>query len=194
MRCMCERFGRGDCVREGRRLLRWVIGLALCLTCPMASAADAQAPLDVEAAYLARLAPFVVWPPSLFSAAAVPLVLCVQGADPFGDRLDRMTAGQGVGSHPILVRRVARLDADSGCEVAFVGGSPTQSQSAALRAVEGQPVLTVTDGEAEGGGKSMIRFVLIEGRVRFMIDAGRAGQSGLTISSKLLALAVDVKR
>jgi hypothetical protein len=171
-----------------------VFGLALGLGLPMAPAALAQPPLDVEAAYLARLAPFVVWPPSLFSTAAVPLVLCVQGNDPFGERLDRMTAGQGVGSHPILVRRIARLDGDSGCEVAFIAGSPTQSLAAALRAVEGQPVLTVTDADTDGGGKSMVRFVQIDGRVRFMIDAGRAGQSGLTISSKLLALAVDVRR
>jgi hypothetical protein len=184
----------GVCVRRDRRLLRWIFGLAFCLTYPAVSAADSPPPLDVEAAYLARLAPFVVWPPSLFSAPAVPLVLCVQGNDPFGDRLDRMTAGQGVGSHPILVRRIARLDADSGCEVAFIGGSPIQSQSAALRAVEGQPVLTVTDSDTDGGGKSMVRFVVVEGRVRFMIDAGRAGQCGLSISSKLLALAVDVKR
>lgn len=170
------------------------MGLALCLACPMASAADSQTSLDVEAAYLARLAPFVIWPPSLFSGAAVPLVLCVQGNDPFGDRLDRMTAGQGVGSHPILVRRIARLDPDSGCEVAFIAGSPAQSQSAALRAVEGQPILTVTDSDTDGGVKSMVRFVVIDGRVRFMIDAGRAGQCGLAISSKLLALAVDVRR
>ena len=181
-------------MRSGRRLLRWVIGLTLCLTGASASAADTQPALDVEAAYLARLAPFVVWPPTLFAAPAVPLVLCVQGNDPFGDRLDRMTAGLGVGSHPILVRRIARLDADSGCAVAFVGGSTAQSQAAALRAVEGQPVLTVTDGDAAGGGVSMVRFVVLEGRVRFKIDAGRAGQSGLAISSKLLALAAEVKR
>ncbi|MEJ0066343.1 MAG: YfiR family protein [Caulobacteraceae bacterium] len=54
--------------------------------------------------------------------------------------------------------------------------------------------LTVTDGDVAGGGKSMVRFVVLEGRVRFMIDAGHAGQCGLTISSKLLALAADVRR
>jgi hypothetical protein len=55
-------------------------------------------------------------------------------------------------------------------------------------------VLTVTDADGEGGGKGIVHLVVIEGRVRFMIDVGKAAQSGLAISSKLLALAADVKR
>ena len=34
----------------------------------------------------------------------------------------------------------------------------------------------------------------MEGRVRFVIDNGQAQQQGLAISSKLLALALKVKR
>lgn len=168
--------------------------LAICLLGPAVATADPQPDQEVKAAYLARLAPFVVWPPSLFAGPSVPLTLCIQGGDPFGPVLDRMTAGQGVGSHPIIVRRIERLDADSGCQIAYLGGSPAQSQAAALKAVDGKPVLTVTDGDGEGGGKGIVHFVLISGRVRFEIDAGRADQSGLSISSKLLALASDVKR
>jgi len=166
------------------------------LFCQAAVAADPPQPevAAVKAAYLARLAPFVYWPTSLFAQPTDPLVLCVQGDDPFGGRLDQLTAGEGVGSHPIIVRRLPRLDADSGCQIAFLGGSAAQSQAAALRLLEGQPVLTVTDADAEGGAKGMVRFVLMDGRVRFVIDASRASQSGLGISSKLLALAVDVKR
>ena len=165
------------------------------LCCQAARAAERQPEVAaVKAAYLARLAPFVYWPTSLFAQPNDPLVLCVQGDDPFGGRLDQLTAGEGVGSHPIIVRRLPRLDADSGCQIAYLGGSPAQSQAAALKALDGKPVLTVTDGDAEGGGKGIVHFVLISGRVRFEIDAGRADQSGLAISSKLLALASDVKR
>ena len=181
-------------VRKRGRLIGWTLSLALCLLSHVPSAADPQPDVQVKAAYLARLAPFVVWPATLFAGPNVPLTLCVQGADPFGPALDQMTSGQGVGSHPIIVRRVERLDADSGCQIAYLGGSPAQSQAAALKAVDGKPVLTVTDGDGEGGGKGIVHFVLIGGRVRFEIDAGRADQCGLTISSKLLALAADVKR
>lgn len=159
-----------------------------------AAAHAAAAPLEteVEAAYLAKFAPFVAWPPAAFTAPNAPFVLCVQGDDPFDGVLDRLTAGENVGAHPIIVRRVARLRADSGCQIAYVAGSSAQSRAAALKAVDGQPVLTVTDASDEGA--AIVRLVLINGRVRFMIDAEKAGQSGLAISSKLLALAVEVRR
>jgi hypothetical protein len=107
--------------------------------------------------------------------------------------LDRLTTGESVGSHPVVVRRLARLDSDSGCQIVYLAGSAAQSPGAALKAVEGQPVLTVTDAET-GGGKGIVHLVLIGGRVRFMIDAEKAEQSRLGISSKLLALAAEVKR
>jgi hypothetical protein len=169
-----------------------VTAVAACLMATAAAASPAE--LEVKAAYLTRLAPFVVWPPGVFAGPSAPLALCVQGDDPFGGVLDRLAADQSVGTHPLVVRRTPRLAVDSGCQVAFIAGSSAQTQAAALKAVENLPVLTVTDADGEGGGKGIVHLVVIEGRVRFMIDAGKAAQSGLTISSKLLALAADVKR
>jgi hypothetical protein len=185
---------RDNCVRRDRPLSRWAAALCACLVATAAVAASPPLELEVKAAYLAKFAPFVVWPQTAFAGPSAPLVLCVQGDDPFDGMLDRLTAGQSVGAHPVVVRRMARVAPDSGCQIAYLAGSPAQSQAAALHAVDGQPVLTVTDADGEGGGKGIVHLVLINGRVRFMIDAGRAGQSGLAISSKLLALAADVKR
>jgi hypothetical protein len=168
---------------------RWLTALVTALAA--ASVARAEAPTletAVKAAYLAKFAPFVVWPPSAFASPAAPLSLCIQGDDPFGPLLDHEAAGQGVGGHAVVVRRVAHLDADSGCQIAYVGGSTAQSRAAALKAVDGLPVLTVTD--AGDGGRGIVHLVLIGGRVRFQIDADRARQSGLQVSSRLLALAV----
>jgi hypothetical protein len=149
--------------------------------------------LAVKATYLYKLAPFVSWPAAAWPAPNAPLTICVQGADPFGALLDRATAGQAVGSHPVTVRRVARLDAGSGCQIAYVGGGAAQSQAQALQAVEGAPVLTVTD-EARDGAKGIVNLMLEGGRVRFSIDARQADRNGVEISSKLLALALAVKR
>ena len=185
-----------------RTLRTWARAAALALAPTLAPAlalgatATAATPsleVAVKAAYLAKFAPFVIWPQGAFAAPNAPLVLCVQGGDPFDGMLDRLTAGQSVGAHPVIVRRMARLDPDSGCQIAYLAGSSAQSPAAALKAVEGQPVLTVTDAET-GGEKGIVHLVLIGGRVRFMIDAEKAGHCQLGISSKLLALAVEVKR
>lgn len=171
----------------------WAIVLALTLTGLPARAQNPSLELAVKAAYLAKFAPFVTWPPASFPAPSAPLVLCVQGDDPFDGMLDRLTSGETVGAHPVIVRRLQRLDADSGCQMVYLGGSSAQSPAAALKVVEGLPVLTVTDAEA-GGGKGIVNLVLIGGRVRFVIDAEKAAQAHLGVSSKLLALAVGVKR
>lgn len=179
-----------------RPLRRWAAALVAGLVAPAVAAAGPPLELEVKAAYLAKFAPFVVWPQSVFASPNAPLVLCVQGDDPFGGMLDKLAAGQSVDAHPVVVRRMARLAADSGCQIAYLAGSAAQSPAEALRVAAGLPVLTVTDadGGADSNGKGIVRLVLIDGRVRFMIDAGRAGQSGLAISSKLLALAAEVKR
>lgn len=151
--------------------------------------------LAVKATYLYKLAPFVSWPALANAPPTAPLVICVQGADPFGQMLDRATAGQAVGSHPVVVRRLARLEPAAGCHIAYVAGGAAQSQAQALQAVDGSPVLTVTDDASRAAGRGgIVRLLLDGGRVRFSIDAGQADRNGVAISSKLLALAVEVKR
>lgn len=160
----------------------------------LATAGEGEAlEVAVKATYLYKFAPFVSWPPAVWAAPAAPLTICVQGADPFGTVLDRAVAGQAVAGHPLAVRRLARIAADSGCQIAYLAGGPAQSRAQALAAVAEAPVLTVTD-EAHGGARGIVNLVLDAGRVRFSIDAAQADRSGVAISSKLLALAVEVKR
>ena len=171
---------------EGRTK-RWGAALAIALASGLARAQRPAIPAAIEAGYLPRFAPFVVWPPQAWGAPDAPLVICVQGADPFGDTLDRASAGQRMGSHPIVVRRIDALSADSGCQIAYVGGSPSQPAAAALKAVAQAPVLTVTDEDSRGG-KGIVQLFWTSGRVRFTIDADMAARAGLGISSKLMAL------
>jgi hypothetical protein len=59
-----------------------------------------------------------------------------------------------------------------------------------MRAVSDAPVLTVA--EAGAGERAAVQFVLRANRVRFQIDQAAAAKARLTISSKLLNLAVKV--
>lgn len=173
---------------------RIVWALAALLAAPAPARAELNdLELAVKATYLYKLAPFVSWPGAALGGADDPLVICIQGQDPFGPLVDRAVAGQRVGGHPVVVRRVARLDRSSGCHIAYVGGSGLQSTPQALSAVNGAPVLTVTDA-ARSSTKGIVHLVLSGGKVRFAVNAGRAEASGMGISSKLLALAVKVSR
>lgn len=156
----------------------------------------AEEPLElaVKATYLYKLAPFITWPNSAWTEASGPLVICIQGRDPFGGLVDRAVAGQRVSGRQVVVRRLAKIDSASGCQIAYIGGSDVQPEPAALRDIGKAPVLTVTDEERGPAATGDVHLVLMDGRVRFVIDNGQAQQQGLAISSKLLALALKVKR
>jgi hypothetical protein len=170
----------------------WAAAALLVLGLPAPAWANAME-TAVKATYLYKIAPFVTWPPTAFSAADQPLVICVQGSGEFAALVQRAAAGQRVGAHPVAVRHLARLDRGSGCHIAYVGGSGAQSAAQALAAVSGAPVLTVTDAE-NGPAKGVVHLVLNGGKVRFAVNAAQAEADGLAISSKLLALAVEVAR
>ena len=174
------------------------LGCWLALMSAAADVAGAQArqasPLEaqVKGAFLAKFAGYVNWPPGALGAADDPLLLCVIGRDPFGADFDGVTARQRVDQHPIMVRRLDSTAGAARCHIAFLGGSAKQSTAAMLEALSGQPILTITDGSL-GTGRGMVHFALKDGRVRFHIDDALAARANLSISARLLDLALSVK-
>jgi hypothetical protein len=146
----------------------------------------------VKATYLHKFAPFVEWPTTAAEFPGGEFTICVVGNDPLGTVLDRAVSGQDVAGRPIAVRRFNDLTRNPGCTVMYVTGSDAQSIAATLAVVHGAPVLTVTDGVTDPAAKGIINFIIQDDRVRFEIDASAAAAGGLTISSKLLSLAVHV--
>jgi YfiR/HmsC-like len=177
---------------------RWAIavralaGLWLLLSAlPDAEAQTGALEYAVKATYLYKFIPFVEWPSGAFATPSSPVVLCVAFYDPFDGILDRAVAGQRVGERAVVVRRLATVDRGSGCHILYLGGTPAIAE--ALETLRGAPVLTVTDSIESPAMKGIINFVTENNRVRFEIDARAAAEDGLSISSKLLSLAVSVR-
>ena len=144
---------------------------------------------SVKAAFLPRFVRYVTWPPAMMPKGSAPFVLCVIGNDPFGQMLDQAAASQLIDGRHIVVRRLASTAGAGDCQVAFVGGNRLDE----LSDFNGRPVLTVTDG-ATAGPRGIIHFVVVGGRVRFFIDQASAERRRLSISSRLLALALGVRQ
>jgi hypothetical protein len=176
--------------RAQRRSIAALVA-AVAFVSPGAAAANGGSmEYAVKAAYLYKFAPFVQWPPLAFASPSSPFQLCILGKDPFGASLDQAVNGQTVDGHPVQVRRLPQVNAGSGCHIVFLGASRSQTQTDALRALRGAPVLTVTDSDVSG---AIIRFVVQDNRVRFNIDATAAATNRVTLSSKLLSLALSVR-
>lgn len=146
----------------------------------------------VKAAFLPKFAPYATWPTSLAAAPASPFVICIVGRDPFGALIDQAAEGARREASPVVVRRLERVERNSGCHIAYLGGSATQPVAAGLAAIGGAPVLTVTDTRV-GPDRGILHFELSGGRVRFHIDDAAAARAQLGVSSKLLSLALTVR-
>lgn len=179
--------------RTGRAPGLAVLLAAVTVLVPPASAQIQGTPIEyaVKAAYLYRFAPFVKWPVSAFASASSPFQLCILGRDLLGASLDKAVQGQRVDEHPVVVRRLDRVEAATGCHILYLPGSSHQATAEALRAVRGLPILTVVDDAREGG--AIVKFVVKDNHVGFDIDTVAARTNQVTISAKLLNLAASAK-
>jgi hypothetical protein len=186
--------------RQKRRRRIWAGALAMIGVAVVSGWAPALAASDnpleyaVKATYLYKLPPFVEWPPAAHAGPSSPFNLCIVGDDPFGDTLDRAVLSQRVGERGFTVLRLRLTDSAQACHIMYVSGPSAQLVADALSKVRGRPVLTVTDSVAEPQAKGIVNFLIRDGRVRFEIDDRAAAENSLSISSKLLSLAVSTRR
>lgn len=148
----------------------------------------------VKAAFLYKFGLFVEWPNSAFSSPASPVNLCIVGEDPFGNSLDTVVTGTQINGRSVVVRRYKTVTRNISCHILYAGGSEEQSRAQIIETVSGNHVLTVSDGRNSRTDSGIINFVIADNRVRFDIDDEAAAHNGLVISSKLMSLALNVKR
>jgi len=172
-------------MRIGRKL-----GLVLLATAGLAAfarGAAAQTGLEqsVKANFLVRFAAFADWPAAVFADPTAPFVLCVVGQDSFGAVLDRAAVGQTTRGRALSVRRAASSNL-TGCHIVYLG----REAVAPSRPIPG--VLLITDDRV-AARRGAVHFVVVDGRVRFHIDQRQARAAGVSISSRLLGLALSVR-
>jgi hypothetical protein len=166
---------------------------ALSLLAQAARADDPGLEAAVKATYLYKFPHYIEWTAGRQASPGDPLTLCVAGSDAITALVDDAAAGRTLqNGRPIAVRHLARAR-ERDCDILYLAPQREESEQQALRAVRGQPVLTVSDGPVTGNLHAVIAFAVVDNRVRFEIDLDAAAQNHLTVSSKLLHLAVRVQ-
>lgn len=182
---------------RGLALLRVLLALAAaagaCWLAPAAAQGDAAAlERRVKAAFLFKFTSYVEWPPSAFAAPDSAVTIGVMGDDPLAAELSQMVSGRTVDARPIAVRRVGPTDSAQGLHILFVG----RAESARLVPSARSPALSLLvvsdspDGLRPGAA---INFVVTDGRVRFDVALDAAERHGIRLSSRLLAVARNVR-
>lgn len=189
------------CGREESRvwsrnlLMAAVLMIALSLLSMSARGAEETENLEqrVKAAFLYQFAGYVEWPPKAFAQPGTPVTIAVLGADALAAELSQVVTGRTVGGRAVVVKRVRPGESLAGVHVLFIGQAESERLAQLAQAAQPRAILTVTETEGALARGSMINFVLVERRVRFEIALDSAEKGGLKLSSRLLAVAQQVR-
>jgi hypothetical protein len=162
------------------------------LVIPGAAQAQEASEFQIKGAYLFKFGDYVEWPAGSMPPPGAPFVIGILGDDPFGDALDQTVQGRSVHDHPVVIRRLQRVEQARGVQILYLSQSEAERWDQDMAALRGQNVLTICDKDHVRG--SVIAFLLQGNKVRFEIDSGAAERAGLKLSSKLLSLATSVRR
>jgi YfiR/HmsC-like len=170
------------------------VGIASALLGPSCLHAQRSNPgeYEVKAAYIYDFGKFVAWPAKVAPADDFPI--CVLGEDPFGATFDATIAGETINGKKVVVNRIAKPQEAVSCRILFISGSEESQLKEILATLDKTSVLTVSDISQFTRRGGMIQFVTDANRVRFEVNVTIAERAGLTLSSQLLKVAINVRR
>jgi hypothetical protein len=171
-------------------------GVALLFASTTAPAQDVaqMRELEKKADYILSFTRFVEWPAEKFADPAAPFVIGVFGISDITVLLQEALQKRPAKGRPVVIRHFWNKREFSSCHVLFISRSAQNRLDRIIRHVTGENVLTVGECDDFIPRGGMINFVNVADCVRFQIGAEAAAREKLTISSKLLQLAVPVPR
>jgi hypothetical protein len=172
----------------------WLLAVfCLCLAPTAADAAGSVSEQSIKAAYLYKFAAYVDWPEGVLDDPATPLTIGVLGADTLADELESITAQRTVAGRSIVVRRIGSRDTLEGVNILFVSESGMDEFERLAPAAREHSALVVTEAGDGLDLGSVINFRPVDRRIRFEVSLESADKSRLRLSSRLLAVAENVR-
>ena len=168
-----------------RAALAILTGLILAST----TRAEISPEYKLKALVVFNFAKFVDWPPQSFADTNVPIVIGILGDDPFDGVLDEIIKGRAINGRPLQVKRSRNVADLKGCQLLYVSASEKDRHAQIIAALDGLPVLTISDADQFLPRGGMVRLMMQQQKVRFSINAPAAEHAGLKVSSDLLSLA-----
>lgn len=162
------------------------------LLAAMSSPAQVSHPTEyqLKAAFLYNFAKFIDWPAEALPDDQSPFVIGILGDNPFGNELEQTVAGKKINEHPISVRQFTSVAATTNCHILFISGSEPKHLAEIIQSLNSAAVLTVVETGQFKESNGMVNFVKESSKIHFEINNEKAKAAHLTISSKLLNLAL----
>ena len=143
----------------------------------------------LKAAFVYNFMVFTEWP----AATGNTLNLCIHGKDPFGTEIEGLQ-GKLAATRKIAVQRKAAGESLKDCQAVFIAPSLIGSLPSILEGLKGQPALTLADSPGAMHKGVALNMGVAQGKVTFEANLQAARGAGLSLSSKLLRLATEVRQ
>jgi hypothetical protein len=145
---------------------------------------------QVKAAFLYNFTKFIEWPEARFASATSPIVIGLVGRDPFAGELAELVNGRQVRGRTLAVRVVRSVAECVDVHLLFVPEGGEAVLGADLSGFDAQAIVTVGESESFRAAGGMIRFVVLSGKMRFVIYHVPGPNAGVHIGPQLLKLAM----
>lgn len=146
----------------------------------------------IEAAYLYNFVGYIDWPPSSLGGEA-PIEIGVLGDERVASALASITREREVRGRSITVRQIRPDDPVAGLHMLFIASESASAITQLREPAREGSVLIVTEWDGALRDGSIINFLMVGDRMRFEVSLDAAYASGLSISSRLLAVAEHVE-
>lgn len=194
-------FERRASTSRPRWALRCVLLAAWAVLAPVIAlviaptAAVAQSPADIreyqrKAEFISSFTRFVDWPDRKFAQPGSPFIIGVYGSDNITSLLEEAIQNHQIKGRPAVIKHLLNKEELRSCHVLFISRSERDRLGPILGEVRRENVLTVGECDNFLGKGGVINFVNVGGQVRFQISIDAASREKLTVSSKLLQLAM----
>jgi hypothetical protein len=140
---------------------------------------------------LYRFVGYVEWPAGAKANEAI--VIGMLSADAIGVELQRIAQERKAQGRPVVVRHVEGAGDMIGIHVLFIGAQENARLSKLISSVRHLPILVVTEAPDGLERGSMINFVTTD-RVQFEVAVDNATTAGIHLNSRLLSVAVRVRK
>lgn len=193
---------KGACLRACTAALAaavraWVPAIRLSLLLPAfylfltasQALADELPEYRLKAAFLYNFALFTEWPADVGDT----LTLCIVGRDPFGPDIDELQ-GKPVGQRSITLQRKGMGDSLKSCQMVFIATSAIANLPRVLDELRERAVLTVADSPGAARQGVALNMAVMQNRVTFEANLQATRAARISLSSKLLRLATEVRQ
>jgi YfiR/HmsC-like len=140
----------------------------------------------LKAVFLLNFAQFTDWPTNAFAAPDSPVVIGVLGDDPFGELLDDAVRDETVNGRKFVVERYQHVEDIKTCHILFISQSETRRLDKIMSALNGKPILTVSDIDGSAYNGVCVQFITENNKIRLRINMDSLKAANLAMSSKLL--------